>query len=135
MLVNYDHTIECSKTHLFIDLTETKYTPLSTFTDFNICGDNEPLVISEYFEIFSKTEYAYFGLSTLILIMFLIGLFTPKFIGLEAILTLQLIYYSCFLINKVDKIPVGFRTLTVLKSSTGYNDLFSLTIAWGNISN
>ncbi len=72
-------------------------------------------------------EYIYIGFGVLILILLLVGLCTPKFIGLEAILTIQLIYYSCFLIKEVSLFPVGFKTFTAFKFSTGFNDLFTLT--------
>jgi hypothetical protein len=92
-----------------------------------MCGDNEALKISENWETFMKAEYVYNGFGLLILGLLFVGLCTPKFIGLEAILTLQLIFYSCFLIQDVSRMPVGFRTFTAFKFATGFNDLFAFT--------
>ncbi len=60
-------------------------------------------------------------------LLLLIGLFSPKFIGLESILTLQLIFYSQLLITNVSKIPPGFVFLKSLKYASGYNDLLQFT--------
>ena len=57
----------------------------------------------------------------------LVGLFVPKFIGLESIITIELIYYSQLLISDASKWPVGFSQFKYLKAATGYNDLISLT--------
>ncbi len=51
----------------------------------------------------------------------------PKFIGLETIITLQLIFYSQILIFDASDWPFGFTYLKYLKSSTGYNELIELT--------
>ena len=59
--------------------------------------------------------------------MLLFGLLAPKYIGLEAILTLQLIYYSELLIKDPKNIPLGFQTFAVFKYSTGFNDLFIIS--------
>lgn len=63
----------------------------------------------------------------LIAISLLIGLIAPKFIGLELILTLQLIFFSQLLIHDVKNWPPGFVFLKYLKYSTGFNDIFSAT--------
>jgi len=57
----------------------------------------------------------------------LIGLMTPKYIGLESILTLQLIFYSQLLISDPSKWPIGFVYLRYLKFSTGFNNIFTYT--------
>jgi hypothetical protein len=61
------------------------------------------------------------------LLIFIIGLFSPKYIGLELILTLQLIFYSQLLIVDPSKIPLGFMYLKYLRLSTGFNDILTLT--------
>jgi hypothetical protein len=48
-----------------------------------------------------------------------IGLFVPKFIGLETIITMQLIYYSQLLISDLDKWPLGFTYFTYFKVASG----------------
>ena len=127
LLIEYDRTIECELTTVDIDLTETIYTPEQSQVKFSACGDNEPLIISEYSAMFLKTEYVYIGVGLLVLVLLGVGLCTPKYIGVEAISTLQLIYYSCLLVTNVDKYPVGFKTFVAFKYSTGYNDLFFYT--------
>lgn len=63
----------------------------------------------------------------LTLIGLFIGLLSPKFIGLESILTLQLIYYSQLLIKSISKWPPGFLFLKYLRLANGYNDVFQFT--------
>jgi hypothetical protein len=60
-------------------------------------------------------------------ILLFIGFISPKFIGLESILTLQLIFFSQTLIYDHMKFPVGFLYLQTLQYSTGYNDILDLT--------
>lgn len=127
LLIEYDMTIECELTTINIDLTETMYTPEQSQVKFSACGDNEPLIISEYSAMFLKTEYVYIGVGLLVLVLLGVGLCTPKYIGVEAISTLQLIYYSCLLVTDIDKYPVGFKTFVAFKYSTGFNDFFNYT--------
>jgi hypothetical protein len=127
LLIEYDATIECSSTKIDFNLTETIYTPEDSEVIFNACGDNEPLKISKYTEMFQKTEYVYVAVGFLVLLLLGVGLCTPKYIGVEAISTLQLIYYSCLLITDVNKIPVGFKTFVAFKCSTGFNYFFNYT--------
>lgn len=51
----------------------------------------------------------------------LIGLVLPKFIGLETLITLQLIFFSQLLISDFELWPVGFSQFSNLKIATGYN--------------
>lgn len=55
LLVEYNFTIECYATKIDLNLIETIYTPEKSELSFNACGDNKPLVISEYYEMFQKT--------------------------------------------------------------------------------
>lgn len=127
LLIEYDMTIECQVSTIDIDLTETIYTPEKSQVQFDACGDNEPLVMSQYSAMFLKTEYVYIGVGLMVLLLLGVGLCTPKYIGVEAISTLQLIYYSCLLVTDVEKYPVGFRTFVTFKYSIGYNDIFEYT--------
>ena len=88
---------------------------------------NVPLIVSQYTELFVKTEYAYLAVGLIVLILLGVGLCTPKYIGIEGITTLQLIYYSCLLVTDVEKYPVGFYTFLAFKYSTGFNDFFHFT--------
>ena len=55
------------------------------------------------------------------IICFICGLLSTKYIGLECILTLQLIYYSQLLISNANKWPLGFQYLSYLKYACGFN--------------
>jgi hypothetical protein len=57
----------------------------------------------------------------------LAGLFVPKFIGLETIITMQLIYFSQLLIVNYEEWSVGFLQFANLKAATGYNEVLDLT--------
>jgi hypothetical protein len=61
------------------------------------------------------------------MICLLIGIFLPKFIGLEAILTMQLIYYSQLLIYDFKRWPLGFMYLKFLKVAAGFNEIIKLS--------
>ena len=63
----------------------------------------------------------------LALLNFLIGIISPKFIGLECVLTFQLMYYSQLLINPWTKYPPGINSFYYLRYSNGYNDMISLS--------
>jgi len=57
-----------------------------------------------------------------------VGLFVPKFIGLELIISMQIIYYSQMLIVEYEKWPIGmYNILKGLRSSSGYNEILKLT--------
>jgi hypothetical protein len=60
--------------------------------------------------------------SCIFLIFLIVGLFAPKYIGLESILTLEIIFYSQLLIKDPSDWPVGFVYLKYLKLATGYNE-------------
>ncbi len=56
-----------------------------------------------------------------------VGLFVPKFIGLETIITMQLIYYSQLLISDIDKWPIGFAYFNYFKVASGLNEYVRLS--------
>jgi hypothetical protein len=60
-------------------------------------------------------------------LLLILGLVTPKFIGLEIIITLQLIFFSQILIYDNSKFPVGFLFLSSLQYTTGFNKIFDFT--------
>jgi hypothetical protein len=55
------------------------------------------------------------------------GILSLKFIGLECVLTIQLIYFSQLLINPWQNFPAGFMFLKDLKYINGYNNIFKLS--------
>ncbi len=94
------------------------------FLKFNLKGSNYPLVISaynEYYEQLSKVQF-YFVLCFYALM--LLVLFSDKFIGVEALNTLQLTYFSMLLIYNNDTWPLSFSTLLPLHYSTGFSRIF-----------
>jgi hypothetical protein len=61
------------------------------------------------------------------MLLLVFGLITPKFIGLETIITLQLIFFSQILIYDNSKFPVGFLFLSNLKYTTGFSDIIDFS--------
>jgi hypothetical protein len=61
------------------------------------------------------------------IICFLIGLMSFKFIGVESILTLQIVYLCQLLIFDISYWPSGFSFLKNLKYSFGFNDVLNNT--------
>ena len=61
------------------------------------------------------------------LVLLFIGLLAPKFIGLEGVLTLQLIFYSQLLIVSDSSRPVGMMVVRYFKFVNGYNSILDLT--------
>jgi hypothetical protein len=61
------------------------------------------------------------------MVALLVGLFVPKFIGLESIITMQLMFYSQLLIVEYEKWPLSFIQFSRFKGATGYNELLDLT--------
>jgi hypothetical protein len=62
-------------------------------------GSNIGLEYSSNMNSFKTFGYLNLIIIILSMVILLFGLFTPKFIGLEMILTLQLIFFSQFLIE------------------------------------
>lgn len=84
-------------------------------------GSNFPLVYSSNIELFQKTSYGMMGSSLVLLLLLILGMLAGKFIGLEGIVTIQLIYYSQLLVTPYQKMPVGFLMFKYLKIANGYN--------------
>jgi hypothetical protein len=61
-----------------------------------------------------------------VLFMF-ISIISPKFIGLESVLVLQLCFFSQILVNDNKKFPIGFLFLENLQYSAGFNRIIDLT--------
>ena len=67
-------------------------------------------------------------INTLLAIVNLIGgLLSNKLIGLECVLTIQLIFYSQLLVNPWQNFPAGFMFLKDLKFINGYNNILKLS--------
>jgi hypothetical protein len=123
----YEFTVEGLDAEINLDYSQTRYKKTTQKLDFKLKGSSLPLKYSNYqsqYDIVSKNFLATVILSMLGL---LVGLFLPKFIGLETIITMQLIYFSQLLIVNYDEWPVGFLQFANLKAATGYNEVLDLT--------
>ena len=66
-------------------------------------------------------------ITTILDVLFLfMGIITPKFIGLESVLALQLCFFSQILVHDNKKFPIGFLSLENLQYSAGFNRIFDL---------
>lgn len=90
-------------------------------------GIDNPLIYSDNVTLYKIIAYGLFAITIFNFIGFIINFFTPKFIGFESILTLQLIFYSQLLIDDTSKWPVGFMAFKYLKFSSGFNEILSFT--------
>jgi len=90
-------------------------------------GDNYALKYVENAAAYKSMGYSMMAQTIINAICLFVGLISPKFIGLESILNLQLIFYSQLLIFDISKIPPGFVFLKYLKYAAGYNEVFEIT--------
>jgi hypothetical protein len=90
-------------------------------------GTNFPLLFSSNMQLFQNTSYGMMGSSLVLVALLLLGMMAGKFIGLEAAVTLQLIYLSQLLINPSYKIPTGFMMFQYLKFVNGYSKIIQIT--------
>lgn len=123
----YFSTIENLDAYLTVDISKTKYPRNNPLLKFKMGGNNKPLIFSSYNQAYKNMSLGTTIFGVIFLVLLFIGLLTPKFIGLEAVITLQLIFYSQLLISDVKKRPVGFVMFECFKFVNGYNDFFSLT--------
>ncbi len=94
------------------------------FLKFNLKGSNYPLIISAYNEnYYQMSKLLYYFVLCCYALMLLV-LFSDKFIGVEALNTLQLVYFSMLLIYNSDNWPQYFSTLLNLHYSTGLSRIF-----------
>ncbi len=79
--------------------------------DFTLAGENAALSYEAQIDTYKAISYAMLAGTILNSLMLFVGFVSPKFIGLESILTLQLIFFSQTLIYDHLKFPVGFLLL------------------------
>lgn len=106
----YNFTIEGKSAKLYLDMSDTKYAMENFNLGFQTIGDNEPLKFNSNIALSKGADKGYIGLSVVFFSLLIAGLIAPKYIGLEAVLTLQLIFYSCLLVTDAQKYPVGFKS-------------------------
>jgi hypothetical protein len=120
-------TIEDLNATFYINYEHTQYANYVQELLFSIKGGNMPLKVVENISTYEKISSGMMAAVVINILFLVIGTLTPKFIGLESILTLHLIFYSQLLIYDLSKWPGGFVFLRYLKLTTGYSDLFQLT--------
>ena len=90
-------------------------------------GSNLPLKLTSFLSQYNIVSNNIMVTVIVSMVGLLVGLFVPKFIGLESIITMQLIFYSQLLIVDFAKWPLGFIQFARFKGATGYNELLDLT--------
>ena len=124
---DYSFTVEKLKARIEIDYSQTRYLHYVQTLTFQLDSMNSPLIYSANIETFTTISIVLCVGTALSMVGLIIGLCSPKYIGLESLLTLQLIFYSQLLIANPSKWPVGFMYLKYLKFSSGYNEILSVT--------
>jgi hypothetical protein len=127
LLFDYSFTVENIKAKIIINYDKTRYVKTPQELKFTLSGVNNPLFYRSNLSSYNSISIVLCVGTGLSIIGLLIGLMTPKYIGLESILTLQLIFYSQLLISDPSKWPIGFVYLKYLKFSTGFNNIFTYT--------
>ena len=127
MQFDYNFTIEDMQAQIILNYSQTRYVNKTQTLNFTMKGDNQAFKISLLEASYNTVSNNVIVTMALCLAGLLVGLFVPKFIGLEMVLTLQLIFYSQMLVYDFEKWPVGFLQFNNFKAATGYNEFFSLT--------
>jgi hypothetical protein len=123
----YTFSVENLKAMIEIDYSQTRYVNYVQKLEFHMDSLTIPLIFSENIATYTTISIVLCVGTGLSLICLAIGLCSPKYIGLESLLTLQLVFFSQLLIKNPSKWPVGFMYLKYLKLSSGYNELFTFT--------
>lgn len=123
----YNFNIEDMNAEILLNYEHTRYLNTTQTIKFIMKGDGEPLKVETNTETYKRLRYALLGGGALNFFGLFIGFLTPKFIGLESILTLQIIYYSQLLIYDMSKWPISFNFLKYLRFTSGYNDILQYT--------
>jgi hypothetical protein len=123
----YNFTVEKLRTRIELDYGQTRYLKYVQKLDFHLNSLTSPLIFSENIGTFTTISIVLCAGTALSLLGLVVGLCSPKYIGLESLLTLQLVFYSQLLIVNPSKWPVGFMYLKYLKFASGYNEILELT--------
>lgn len=102
---------------------------------FQLRGSNFPLVISAFNDKYEKVSQIYFYL---IIVFYAFGfcmLFSDKFIGVEAMNSLQVVFFSLLLIKDSNSWPEAFSTFLSFKLTTGLNHIVFKQINSENMLN
>ncbi len=124
---SYSFTAEALSARIAIDYGKTRYSNYVQQLKWVIDGINSPLIFSDKLATYGTISIMLCVGTVFGMIGLFVGVLSPKYIGLESLLTLQLIFYSQMLIADPQKWPIGFMYLKYLKFSSGYNDIFKLS--------
>ncbi len=124
---SFNQSIEGASGKLVLNYEKTPYFNYTQALDFPFVGDNAALVYEGQIATYKTISYGMLGSTIVNSILLFVGFISPKFIGLESILTLQLIFFSQTLVYDHMNFPVGFVFLQTLQYSTGFNDILDLT--------
>lgn len=127
LLFHYNFTVEGMTAQIVLNYSETRYLNKTQILNFTLKAENDAFKISELQAAYDTVSNNVIVTVVLSMTGLVIGLFLPKFIGLEIIITMQLIFYSQLLIYDFEKWPVGFVQFNNLKAATGYNEFLNLT--------
>jgi hypothetical protein len=123
----YKFTIEGLSARAIFDYSQTRYLNDTQELKFIMKGSNAPLTFTSNLDTYKTISIVICITTVFSLVCLMFGLISPKFIGVEMLMTLQLIFYSQILIINTEKWPAGFLYLKYLKFTSGYNNLFNLT--------
>jgi hypothetical protein len=124
---DYNFAIEGLDARVVFDYSQTRYLKNTQEIKFAMKGSNAALTYTANLDIYKTIAIVICVATILSLVCLVFGLITPKFIGVEFLVTLQLIFYSQLLIVDTGKWPAGFLYLKYLKFASGYNDILHLT--------
>jgi hypothetical protein len=69
----------------------------------------------------------------LVTLIFFVSLFAPKWIGVEAVLAIQLIFFSQVLIVDVTNWPNSFQAFKYFKYASGFNEVIPSKISKNSV--
>lgn len=127
MYFYYEFTVENLKARILLNYSQTRYANTTQTLNFVMKGSDSPLEYSQHVQTYTQIETSILVMTVVSMLGLLIGLFVPKFIGLEAIITMQLLYYSQLLIKDISVWPLGFMYFKFLGIAGGYKDLIRVS--------
>jgi hypothetical protein len=124
---DFDFNVEGLDGQLSLNYEKTQYKNETQTLNFQLKGDNYALKATQNAAAYKAIGNTMLAAIILNIICFLVGFLSFKFIGLESILTLQLIYFCQLLIFDISRWPSGFSFLQNLKYSSGFNGVLQFT--------
>jgi hypothetical protein len=119
--------LENTDAKIHLNYKQTYYQDYIQTIDFKMKGYNKPLRFEGRIPVFQSIGSGILIGAAVSMLLLVLGLITPKFIGLETIITLQLIFFSQILIYDNSKFPVGFLFLSNLQYTAGFNEIIDFS--------